>query len=257
MPNPMRKNNEFVYVFRGDVYKWFRDHGRAFARVRRSRSNALSSLCPKISVRVGGWYKYKYVEGEILTNCTSRLEEYLDWMERHAWSHAWKHSDTPALAFTLDFYRDKTLRRIAKYEDVAFMHEFAELDWNYVAFLCTLCDAWHGDCSFENVVCHEWFTILDWREDIRGDVYYDIAKLLKSVYFKHDTVTESGTFERHENAGELENLLKTWCEKNQYSWHHVKLVCAIAVLAMAGSHDGGLGQNLFDLGKEMFRVETT
>jgi aminoglycoside phosphotransferase (APT) family kinase protein len=195
----------------------------------------------------------------MLVDDTSRLVDYLNWMQAHSWSII----DSVDKDWTYNFYRDKTLARIKKYNAIDVERWIIGLDWDAICNKAQLTSYWHGDCSFENIVCPSaglsvlggaLFTNIDWREDAYGDVYYDLAKLLKSIHFDHRTLTEGGEFKGHRHVTLLEDSLAGWCDANGYDWTHVRRIYALAVLAMSGSHDGAFGQALFDWGKAELEV---
>lgn len=251
--NRMKKHDEHVYVAEDGVYKWFKDHSRA--RLRMARCLTLRGAAPDLLAYCGGWYKYAYACGDILTDCatTDNLEGALNWLQQHMWSAPYHFDADERGRWVRRFYRDKTIMRTERYKDQAVNNWLKTRVWNDFAAWAVLTPTWHGDCSFENLVnmgSGKW-RVLDWREDQWGDAYYDLAKMLKSVRFKHDTLNSDGRWSAHRNAADLEKLMKRWCETNGYDWSHVLAVHAIAVLAMSGSHDGDFGQGLFNWGKRL------
>jgi len=242
--NLMYKENEAVFIFNGYVYKWFKDIERAKAKEERAKT--LKSLCPSIVASCDSWFCYKFAPGELLTARTDLLYNYMGWMQFHAWKYLSKLEPVQITQWSSEFYRLKTKIRLQAY------NYYPDVDWDEIADKCLLTNYWHGDCSFENVICKDGcFTIIDWRENTYGDVYYDIAKLLKSIYFDHRTVTADGSWLPHYNWSKLRGIMRGWCFDNNYDWKHVKLICALAFFAMAGSHSGSLGQSFFDKGKEL------
>ena len=246
-PNLMNKKNEAIYIYNGIVYKWFKDKTRCLKRV--DRSITLIGRTPRLREFTDHWLSYPYIPGDILTDQPKLLHNYLDWMEFRCWSNMCRENRLSIMRedWMRRFYIDKTKDRIERYGGCSLIDE---VPWKKVLATMRLSHMWHGDCSYENIICIERgdFRIIDYREDDYGDVYYDLAKLVKSIYFKHDTLDVDGNFQSHKDQEAQLNVLAHWCDANHYSWHIVEIIAGIAILAMAGSHYGNFGVNLFKLG---------
>lgn len=240
--NLMAKDDEDIFIYDGYVYKYFQDSRRCLSRL--SRTLDLVGITPKIVEWDEHWYKYKYVEGPILTNKTDRLLNYLNWMQHVCWidyipdEYGWAQA----------FYIDRTLMKIKKFNDVFVNHWVSEQVFDDTK----MCRRWHGDCSFENVVCiDDGYVLLDWRENPSDDTYYDIAKLIKSVHFNHLTLDAEGNWKGHD--AHLEDLIIHWAVKQHYDVHAIYTIFAIAVLKMAGTHHSNFSRNLFRWGKDLIQ----
>lgn len=239
--NLMAKNDEGIFIYDDYVYKYFQDSRRCLSRIART----LTLPCtPKIVEWDEHWYKYKYIEGPILTNKTDRLLNYLHWMQHVCWSQY----EYDNYGWARAFYIDRTLAKIKKFNDVFVERWVSEQVFDNTR----MCRCWHGDCSFENVVCiDDGYVLLDWRENPSGDIYYDIAKLIKSVHFNHLTLDENGNWKGHD--AHLEDLIIHWAAKLGYDIHTINVILAIAVLKMAGTHHNNFSRNLFQWGKNLIQ----
>lgn len=256
--DPLRRANEpeATFVYGSYVYKWFEDRNRAFMRHARAVTHLCDHVPPNVRC-VGQWLSYAYVPGFTLAEVVdymdgpNTLKWALDWLGENLWVH--EESDDK---WAIPFYRDKTLRRLRTIasrtrveQDVIDVIE--TLPWGAIADECLVTPTWHGDCSFENLVLStkERLTLLDWRENLRGDHYWDLAKLLKSTHFDHRKINVTGELWGHDREDELEKVIVDWCETHGCSIKKLWLVYALHWFAMSGRYDGPLGDNLYNRGK--------
>lgn len=225
----MAKCSEHWYNYAGDFYKYCKNKDHVLGRV-----NRRYKLAPEVTAWNGRFFKYKFVKGVTLDKSLDRFKAYLDWMQHEAWCN-WR------VDFDNDWGEEFYLTRTFIRSDIT-----PKIDLSKTR----LCKNWHGDCSFENIICTDsGFVNIDWHYISEGDVYYDLAKLLKSIYFKHDTITKEGVWSSHDLK--YIDVLRDWCILNDYTWSHVLKLLPIVVLHMAGSHKGNLGANLLAWGKSL------
>ena len=244
----MAKPNETTFIYDGYVYKRFADPHRCGARV--ARAKTMDLRVPKVTLINPWWYSYPYVKGELLSERTSRLLDFLGWMHTRCWSYR-----VNAEGWAESFYVEKTARRIAGRDgaDEIIDQIRRRCDGYWTPWLCPY---WHGDCSFENVVIVGGeYKLLDWREDAWGDVAYDLVKLLKSAMFDHRTVKSDGTWQAHKNANALRNLIFDYAKQRLgICIPYLRQIEAVHMLAMSGSHEGPLGDNLYKKGVELWQA---
>jgi len=222
----MDKIKNHTYMYDGYIYKHFTDAMEARNRVRRKYA-----LGPKIESQSGNWFKYKHVAGNILQ--PDRLINYLDWMQTY-----WKDYTTLGRDhFANEFYYKRTVTKCG--------FDVPRVDSKKVR----MCRNWHGDCGFENIInTGDGFVNIDFHGEATGDVYHDLAKILKSIYFVHDTITDDGTWSGY--GQEVVDEFRRWCLGNGYMWDHINLIMALAILRMSAAHRGPLGENLLQWGKD-------
>ena len=237
----MIKAAEMTYMHDGRVYKWFADESRCIMRVQRAK--VLAPHCPIIEYNNSNVFWYNAVPGVELSTCLDKLPEFLNWLVTDLWPSERYDSPVVCLDWVLRFYRDKTLARIEKRfnratEDVE--HWVRSRNWASIAKYIHLSERWHGDCSFENVICTKnGFKIIDWREDAVGDLQYDVVKMLKSCQFDHRTLRP------HRNADKLTKIIVNWWSDDLHD------LVALHWFSMSGAHAGELSDWLFQRGKDM------
>lgn len=262
--DPLHRANEreATFIYDRRVYKWFEDPQRAFNRYVRAITS-LRDLVPPNERHVGQWLSYAYEPGYTLAevvdgpNGASRLVRFLDWANANLWLNL-----TSKPGWAVAFYRDKTLRRLKAIPgraEPAVLDAVTRLPWDRIADECRVTRTWHGDCSFENVVLStadrlDRTTLLDWREDLMGDPYWDLAKLLKSAHFDHRKIDESGELRGHDHEAELQATIVKWCVRHGYDLKKLWLAYALHWFAMSGRYDGPLGVNLYERGKADFAM---
>lgn len=101
---------------------------------------------------------------------------------------------------------------------------------------------WHGDMCRENVIVNGYdMTDIDLREDPYGDVYYDLAKFNRSLYY--NSLTDKFT--------EPDRRFKSWCITRCLDWDAIELVTAIAFRRMGRLHNR---QDFIELGDSICKV---
>lgn len=136
------------------------------------------------------------------------------------------------------FYRHRAVQR-----DVPLM---SRIDWARVHDMASPVLGWHGDFSFENILCvrNEPFAFCDWRPEYGhngyaiGDLYYELGKLRKSFFFDHRFV-HNCTLDvlcPRPNLAQLEAQLSVECEKLGVTQQHVCYMTGVVMAFMARVH---------------------
>lgn len=240
---------------------------------------------PQLLSHSNNVYVYKRAEGTIASKVITStmlydiLDKYLDVDYKDI-------SDEQKIDIYNNFYKEKTLLRIAKYcsscEDTdsdctingikckSASELINNLDWETLAKNGIFTDNYHGDFHLENIlVDDDKYIMLDWRQNFGktmvGDVYYDIAKMWHSLIVNHNMVKDNlFTVENHSKQEfyidihrtlvdtECENALKEYITNSKmYSYEQSELLTAVIFLNIAACHVYPYSKFLFYLGKMM------
>lgn len=289
-PNILDKPNEAIWFVNGSVIKFSADE--AFIHNRVERASRLTGFCPPVTASTRHMYKYKEVDGEVLSKVITLplFHRFLD----HAAAFWQQHELNPdeQIAFRqtcLTFYRDKTQQRVQQFYRTfnrldgteringilmpTLADLLAGLDWNWLAE--GMPGRFHGDFHFENVLWSEktdTLTFLDWRQDFggsltTGDIYYDLAKLLHGLIVCHELIAENHFFVdwttneirhdlyRKQILVQCEQFYSDWLVANGYDRKKVWALTALIYLNIAALHHYPYCLMLYVLGKEMLYKE--
>ena len=274
------KYEEAIYFTDHNVIKFFSDNTICKNRVQ--RSEVLEGLIPKILDSSDNFYKYKLVEGDLLSEVIDekKLENLIGWAE----TNLWKSVDTDELDYRQDckkFYKYKTSSRVKKYLENSGIEDTPEIINGIQVPSChELLDRvhWeslynnspkriHGDFVMENILYNKGkFTLLDWRQDFggnleAGDIYYDLAKLNHNLVINHKLISDKH-FSVIVNNGEVtcdlhrshnlvlyQQFLLDFLERGGYDVKKIKLLTALIWLNMAPLHTYPLNKFLYYFGK--------
>jgi thiamine kinase-like enzyme len=235
-------------------------------------------------------YGYHKVEGQVLSEAiTVPLMRRLLSHSRGFWSPC-TLSPAERKQFRADchrFYHDKTLERVSLFHHKSQLmdgeesindipmptlaHLLEKIDWSYLAD--GIASRFHGDFHFENILWeskNQTFTFLDWRQDfagslVRGDIYYDFAKLLHGLIISHELIDRNlfsvdwgaeeirYDFHRKQILVDCEQDFSRWLSENEYDAKKVYLLTALIFLNIAPLHHHPYDNLLFALGKKMLR----
>lgn len=292
-PNILNKPDEAIWFVGDNVIKYAND--TRFIAQRTQRAKKLEGFVPVVDEATEHMYRYKRAEGEVLSRVvtlplfTRLLEHCLTfWQQTPLSSEEEAHFKSGCM----DFYKTKTLARIQKFYEV-FDKSDGELvingvttpplssilqavDWESLAH--GLIGRFHGDFHFENVLWdtgQQRFVFLDWRQDFagdiaRGDIYYDLAKLMHGLVVNHGVITRDLYYARwegkaldfdlmrHHNLVSCQRYFDNWLAENGYDVSKVHLLTSLIYLNIAALHHYpyclllyGLGASmLFELQKE-------
>lgn len=273
--NVLDKNEESIFIVNNNIIKFF--HDSATVRNRIQRTEYLEGLVPEIIDATTNFYKYEFVEGDVLADCisTDDFKRFLQWGKANLWKKITAYGDFRQTCY--DFYFQKTERRVAQFlaesgikdiecvinghtvPPVSEMMDKINVDW--------LCGGephqFHGDFILDNTIkTKDGFVLVDWRQDFGGridcgDIYYDLAKLNHNLIFNHDIVSKDlytysdGKCDilRSHILVDCQNILFSFLEDNGYDLEKVKLLSAIIWLNMSPLHHRHLGNFLFYFGK--------
>ena len=187
----------------------------------------------------------------------------------------------------LKFYKNKTLNRInafnKKYNFKDKNHIINNIKVEKIKILLKkinwtklsegIATRFHGDLHFENIIIHKKkFKFIDWRQDFendlkKGDIYYDLAKLLHGIIVDHNQVNKNN-FKIKINDNKIYiNIKKTnnhkiclkyfenWIVKSGYDLTKVRLLTALIYLNIAPLHHYPYSLFLYFLGKKLLSDE--
>jgi NDP-sugar pyrophosphorylase family protein len=268
----LEKKEESIYFYDNSVIKFFADDAVNNNRV--IRASHLGTLVPPIISSSNNFYKYKKINGKLLSKSVTRkkFHELLQWANTNLWLPKESESFNDLCK---KFYVDKTESRIRKYiskngdsqrvinhEEVPPIKElFEQVDVNW------LCDGkpvqFHGDFILDNILeTEEGFCLLDWRQDFAGnlkvgDIYYDLAKLNHNLTVNHEIVNQKMFDSSHDNCyilcnstlNDCRSILQKFVINNGYDWKKVQVLTAIIWINMAPLHDYPFNKFLFNFGK--------
>ena len=280
------KTDEFIYQVRGRVVKFFAERDSAQKRFARARS--LPAVFPRQIAERPGWYAYERVHGKSLyQECDlATFSRLLDWLQRSLW-HAAAVPPELAQAASLDFYRDKTLRRISQYrrkqgivdspavingEAVPALDDLlAKVPWELLGKCVPV--IFHGDLHFEHVLREDEngdFRLIDWRHDFAGhvdfgDLYYDYAKLMGGFVMNYDyikrglfTYSSAGGEEFYDYAArasgpDYQRCLRDFIAARGHDPAKVDLIVALIFLNMSPLHHEPWDKLLYALGRRRLK----
>ena len=276
------KSDEFLYLTRSRVIKFFSDSTVASRRVKKAKLNPL--VFPEIIGHEGQFYAYSYVPGKTMyaSNSSERFTKFLHFMDERVWIKSDICDQEEMSRICQRFYYDKTLNRIQKYFEkysrdadpevvggvsVPSITELIDgLPWNELydgipRFI-------HGDLQFDNVLWSDEgnFVLLDWRQDFGGavevgDLYYDLGKLAGGIlinydYVKLDLISYSETkrgvdfdFATRFSGKEYRLILEDFVIQKGWNLRKVHLIVPLIYLNMSPLHHYPFDKILFALGK--------
>ena len=267
------KPKESIYLHSDFVVKFFADKLTNTNRIK--RSILLKDIVPKITHSDFNFYRYKKIEGNILSECVTEKSflNLLQWSKDKLWILSTFNGDFKKSCN--EFYYNKTKQRIQDYlnnkrdehttingEKIPPIHDLVEkIDFN------VLCDGIftqiHGDFILDNIIqTDNGFTLIDWRQDFSGildggDIYYDLAKLNHNLTVNHNIVSQKLYNENPDNCYILCNstlmrckeILKKFIIDNNYNYKKVSILTAIIWINMAPLHEYPFNKFLFNFGK--------
>ncbi len=287
--NILEKKNEALWLVNNEVIKYSTD--KQFIKNRIKRAKLLDKFTPKIIASNSHMYKYKKVEGQIMS-------EILDFkIFDHFLSHSekfWKIKKINKLQknkfqkYCYNFYKIKTINRtklfFKKFElkdNIQIINGkkipkifdlYDSIDWKWLSK--GIPSRFHGDYHFENILFlgNKKFIFLDWRQNFEklldyGDIYYDFAKLLHGMIVSHKIINDnlfrinwnnkaiSFDINRKYYLVEIEKKFIHWLEINQYDILKVRILTALIFINISPLHHDLYSRFLFSLGKYMLSEE--
>jgi len=263
------KSDELLYISDRRVIKFFGDEEICKKRV--MRATCVEHVFPEIERSKGSFYSYRFQPGATLyeRNSIHIFHELLEWLDRNVWQPR-KILSSEFQNLCDQFYREKTMARIAQYEkkyqgrpdpeyingeDVpslrALLSDFPwhELRKGIPRFI-------HGDLQFDNIIVHpkSGFTLLDWRHEFAGqidvgDLYYDLAKMNGGIEICYDYIKKNlFSYEENGDSSHLDFATRASREAFQKvlaskvrslgaSFEKVKVITALIFINMAPLHN--------------------
>ena len=275
------KVDESIVFIGNSVVKFFADPKINQNRIKRAQF--LGGLVPNIEDSKKHFFKYEYVQGEVLSKVDNArlISKLLDWAQEMLW--------IPKEEFCLpefqkkceDFYLKKTINRLTLFFSSRGISDKATIINGYeipptLELLNKTRDhllqnvvetGFHGDFILDNIIFqYNDFKLIDWRQDFSGDLefgdkYYDLAKLNHSLFVNHDIVN-SKLFEissnnrevvctilRKDTHVEMQTLLRKFISEQNLSKQKVDILTAIIWLNMSPLHHHPFDLFLYNYGK--------
>ena len=210
-PEILEKQGEAIWFVNDRVIKYSED--LEFIKNRVKRASKLKGFVPEIIQQTDNMYAYREVTGQVLSKVSNHVVfgEFMKYLKSF-----WDLGNTTVddLNFEqtcMEFYKTKTLKRVALYFDRFSEKDSEEIvNGTVIPPLYDLLDKvdwvqlskgtavrFHGDLHFENILLSETgdFYLLDWRQDFGGnteygDLYYDLAKLLHGLIVSHGIINK-------------------------------------------------------------------
>tara|TARA_Y100000816_G_C26107354_1_gene588924 strand:+ start:3905 stop:5461 length:1557 start_codon:yes stop_codon:yes gene_type:complete len=285
-PVILPKKNEFISFTNDNVIKYSSD--KDFIKKRVKRSKILKNFVPKVTGYSENFYTYKYVSGKIMSKNLS-LKKFINLLKflNKFWK---KNRNIKKINFKskcLNFYRDKTIERIKKFntkynfkDDENFINNIKierlnkilkKIDWNWLSKGISV--RFHGDLHFENIIIQKkTFRLLDWRQDfqndiINGDIYYDLAKILHGLIVDHNQVDQNKykihktgkriklSIKQSKNHKICQKYFEKWIIDNNFNLKKVRILTALIYLNISPLHHYPYSFFLYYLGKKMLSDE--
>jgi NDP-sugar pyrophosphorylase family protein len=283
-PYDFSKTNEFIYIQKGQVLKFFADEKIVKRRVQKANMN--TSVFPIIKKHKSQFYSYEFSSGKTLyeENSNQILQDLLEWLDLKLW-HEYKCSKMDMKSICKKFYKDKTLSRTKLFEEkYPGFDKACIINGKSVPSLSTLMGLipWeilydgiprfiHGDLQFDNILYDQTnckFLLLDWRQDFGGqiefgDIYYDYAKLNGGMLLNYDYIKAnllkykendkeiSFDFAQRQSLKIFEEILYNFIRDKGHNPYKVRLLVPIIFLNMSPLHHYPFDKMLHVLGRQI------
>lgn len=277
------RKDEAIWQIGNHMYKFHIDE--EFITNRTRRSKLLGDFVPATELVARNLYRYERINGFTLSLGTK--EDFADFLEFCVkfWVLEKSLKEYEDKAF-LKFYKDKTLKRVEDYLQIEGTYKVTSIngrnvrpikdllnvvDWHGLSFIWRV--RAHGDLHPDNVLVvrdnEEGFALLDWRQDIagqviiEGDLYYEVGKIYHGLIVDHGVISKNafqvsinGSVAQYElyRRGDKTlwiEILRTFCFSNGIDWKRVELVTALIFLNIAPLHHEVYRELLFVLGHKM------
>ena len=274
------KVDESIFIFDDFVIKFF--YNKLVCQNRIERASLLKHIAPEIIGYTDNFYKYKFAEGELLSEVVNEsiFKDLLKWSKKNLWVNS--ETDENYIDICKNFYINKTIERVNKFlthhklEDKSniingvtvppVMEMIKILSDTGILNTSTFND-YHGDFVLDNLLYNNGeFIALDWRQDFggliaKGDIKYDLAKLNHNLIFNHSLVHRK-LFNVNidgdnvkcdilcsKNLLECQKILHEFIISNDIDLRNINILTAIIWLNMSALHDDNIGEFLYYFGK--------
>jgi hypothetical protein len=275
------KMDESIFLYDKFVVKFFANSQVVSDRVKRAAR--LKGLVPKIIDYKDNFYKYSFIEGQLLSEIfdPEDFSTFLKWSKAKLWKPCREVSEEKFYKVCKKFYYDKTLYRVNEFLNSRLMKDsqhvinglvvppikkiLQKVDWN---LLCAAEQtSFHGDYILDNILkTKSGYCLLDWRQDFGGlltggDMYYDLGKLNHNLTVSHSLINRnlftirvrkdgvSCDVLRKNNLVECEKIFWEFIKKNNYNEKKIRLITPLIWLNMSPLHTHPFDLFLFYFGK--------
>ena len=278
------KNDEAIFIDNDVVIKYFYDTKIIDQRIERLKY--LNGSCPPVKKLNDNMYYYDKIEGNTLSsiNDDKILKRVIMYWYEKIGSIKYPKDDK-FLNDCKKMYHDKTYERCKYFDgkeidrikyingvEVDLIENMLDkINWNLI-YDKSISSRFHGDYQPENIICDDKseFKLIDWRQSFGdsleiGDFYYDLGKLYHALLINGKDVNNKlyqveiqednayVSYHSRSNLLRLYDILKEFCDKNNYSWSNVEILGTLQYLGISSLyqdfHDGKYGEFLFLYGK--------
>jgi dTDP-glucose pyrophosphorylase len=271
------KEDENIFVFDDYVIKFF--YNKKICSDRVARTKNLNGLVPTLLDSTENFYKYKFVEADLLADSINLLKfvNLLSWSKENLWI---KKEDDSYKKNALSFYKEKTLKRIDKFLEKYNLEDTSDIingievppikniisQVNFDNLIGANPSGFHGDFILDNILIGpNGFTLIDWRQDFNGsidagDMNYDLAKLNHNLTLSHKVLADNhfkieckdqivcDVYVKKSNL-ECQEYLQNFCYNNGIDYSNIKILSSIIWINMAPLHEHPLDMFLYYFGK--------
>jgi len=238
-------------------------------------------MVPKLVAHTTNFYKYEYVEGDLLADCVniSKFKELLKWANTNLWI---EKPNANHKSNCLAFYKQKTFDRVNRFlkkynikdaentingfkvpsmVDLLSMVDFDSLSGKQST-------GYHGDFILDNVLMtSQGIKLIDWRQDFNGDIkhgdmFYDLAKLNHNLIVNHGMIKDNQfkidfcgneTVECDINVKksliDCRQVIIDFCGQKNIDYKNIDILTSIIWINMAPLHEHPLDIFLYYFGK--------
>jgi NDP-sugar pyrophosphorylase family protein len=272
------KNDENIYILNNHVFKFFANTSICKNRVMRFQH--LNGLVPDLVAHTPNFYKYKYVNGDLLAESVNltKFQSLLDWSNNKLWTNKQNPNHK---SNCVQFYKTKTINRIKDFLTKYILEDkeetingvlapklsdmLAKIDFE--ALSGETSTSYHGDFILDNILVHgNSFTLIDWRQDFNGDIengdmYYDLAKLNHNLIVNHGMIKDNRFYVKfHENEIECDidvkkslidckQVLVDFCTNKNIDYKKIDILTSLIWINMAPLHEHPFDMFLYYFGK--------
>lgn len=238
-----RKPSAFTLTGGARVVKVFPSDGTAKNFVKRGKN--MAGMGPNNIFRVGRVVSYDHIPGDNFYKHVTpiRFEILLYDLVENFWNTDFEHG-------TIDrseFYKTKTIERAR-----SFLQDEPRLNVDWGMFEDGIKANVHGDLQFDNMIwTPDKVSLIDWRsdfgDDLDGDLYYDLAKLLSGILL-NIRVAKTRTFRPIGGAELYIDILFNFHKKYNLDWERTRILSALCFIGMSGVHTEPYASVFYDLG---------
>ena len=288
----LEKPNEAIWFIDNHVVKFHLDETfisdrifRASQILNKKMSESRLSL-PTILTHTKNVFVYHRAKGVVVSSVGNN-SLFMDILQRFFTSVETENiSSEQAYNIYLDFYKNKTLKRIKEYclmfedndlpnninglECLSCAEIISSLDWKKLSEKGVFSKNSHGDFHLDNLLydkASDTITMLDWRQNFgtknyTGDIYYDFAKIWHGLIINHKMVKDNlfSVTQLTKNEVEIdinrtfidterEKLLIHFLKNSRFSLDHAWFLTVLIFLNIAACHIYPYSKFLFLLGK--------